>query len=343
MTIKYPSINQFKNVIRTVKDKTCYRGKDDNDQPIFVDATLPVISFTGAVKIHGTNAAWRYHKADDTVTAQSRERDLSLTSDNAGFCAYTLKNIDLIKQFCKDIVGDNDLVVVYGEWAGKGIQSGVAVSQLDKMFILFGIRVRSGDTETWLDTHEMEYHVSVRYALTFLNENSIYLITQFPTYSIDIDFNDPSAVQNQIIDMTIAVETECPVGKYFGVSGVGEGIVWSHNSDEHGFLQFKVKGEKHSNSKVKVLVPVDEEAFAKVKDFVDAYVTEARLNQGIHVMKSEMQLEPIDKNVGSFLKWVVSDTIKEEQQSIVANDLDPKKVAKEISNVARKWFFEHHG
>jgi hypothetical protein len=38
----------------------------------------------------------------------------------------------------------------------------------------------------------------------------------------------------------------------------------------------------------------------------------------------------------------VGDVIKEEQQSIVQNDLDVKKIAKEIGNVARKWFMQKY-
>lgn len=339
MTIKYGSIEQFKHVIRQVKDKTNYKGKDADGNPIYVDSVLPTIKFNGTVKIHGTNSGIRFTKNSGLV-AQSRERDLSLTADNAGFYAYVMKNEVFFRNICEQLIGDNDTVVIYGEFAGKGIQKGVAVSELDKMFVVFGVRYVKDDISTWEDVHDLQHTFENYFSIATLNSNQVYVITQFQTYELVIDFNNPSAVQNEMIALTEKVEQECPVGKYFGVSGVGEGIVWSHNSPEYGFLQFKVKGEKHSNSKVKTLAPVDEEAFAAVKDFVATYVTESRLEQGIHVMKSELQLEPIDKNVGAFIRWVTNDTIKEEENSILQNSLDPKKIAKEISNVARKWYFE---
>ena len=59
-TIKYPSIELFKSLIRKVKDRANYRGKDENGNPIYVDSVLPVITFTGTVKIHGTNAGIRF-------------------------------------------------------------------------------------------------------------------------------------------------------------------------------------------------------------------------------------------------------------------------------------------
>ncbi len=59
-------------------------------------------------------------------------------------------------------------------------------------------------------------------------------------------------------------------------------------------------------------------------------------------MKNEMELEIDSKNLGTFIKWVVGDVIKEERQSIVQNGLDIKKIAKEIGNVSRKWFMQKY-
>ena len=50
-----------------------------------------------------------------------------------------------------------------------------------------------------------------------------------------------------MIEITEAVENECPVGKHFGVSGVGEGVVWTCVSEgwNDSGTWFKVKGEAH--------------------------------------------------------------------------------------------------
>jgi hypothetical protein len=125
----------------------------------------------------------------------------------------------------------------------------------------------------------------------------------------------------------------------FEYNSTGEGIVISHNGQR--FYQFKSKGTKHQNSKVKTLNPVDEEMMRSVKEFAENFVTEARLQQGIEVMKSEMQLEPIPANTGSFIKWVTGDVFKEEQENILTNNLDPKKVAREIGTLARVWYLEN--
>lgn len=340
MTIKYPSIAGYKEVIRKVKERATYRGKDAEGNAIYEACTLPAIDFRGTVKIHGTNAGIRYTAADDSLVPQSRERDLSLTADNAGFYVYVMQHEKLFSSIAKSMMGMAEAVVIYGEWCGKGIQKGVAISEVDKLFVLFGVRVISGETEEWYDTRELEYRMGIDFATSALNEQRVYLITQFPTYDITINFNEPEMSQNKLVELTLAVEDECPVGKFFGVSGVGEGIVWSHNSDEYGFLQMKIKGEKHSNSKVKTIAPVDEESFKAAKDFAETYTTQSRMEQGLHVMKAEQMLEIEAKNVGAFLKWITGDIFKEEQAAVIQNNLDPKKVAKEITNIARRWYFE---
>jgi ATP-dependent RNA circularization protein (DNA/RNA ligase family) len=62
-------------------------------------------------KIDGTNAhVWR---EDGTVKAGSRNRELSLDNDNAGFCAYVLANLDKFNKLF-DLLPDG--AHVYGEW-----------------------------------------------------------------------------------------------------------------------------------------------------------------------------------------------------------------------------------
>lgn len=333
--IKYPSIGQFKNTIQEVARKTRFVGIEDG-VPVYNNNPLPTLTFTGSPKLHGTNSGIRYEK-NGTLTPQSRERDLSLLSDNHGFAAYVLKNADFWKTVCSEIINrddDNDYVVIFGEWAGSGIQAKVAVSQLPKRFYIFGIEfIKEGRRDIWVDYEDLN-----KYVPECINEKvDAYTISQFPNWTIDIDFNSPELVQNKLIELTEEVENECPVGKYFGVSSIGEGIVWSHTS-EFGHYQFKVKGEKHQNSKVKTLAPIDEQAYALAREFAETFVTESRLEQGVFVMKNEMQLDIDIKNLGVFIKWVVGDVMKEESNAMLQSDLNPKKVAQEISKLARNWF-----
>lgn len=347
--IRYRSIDQFKNLIRQVKLATTYDGKDADGNAIYVNRPLPTLEFNVSTKVHGTNASIRYSTVDHKLMAQSRERVLSLTADNAGFYAWTILNEVFWSDVCNDLLvsfPEYDTVVIVGEWSGKGIQKTVAVSEVDKFFYIFSIKLlqsqEDGDVND-LDIVQASAAIESSTGLNteYLNSKRIFLGTQFPIAQIAIDFNQPELAQNKMVEMCLAVEAECPVGKYFGVSGVGEGVVISRADEKYGYLTAKIKGEKHSGKSTGKtnLAPVDEEAIAKVSQWVDTYVTEARLQQGIHVMKAEMQLEVIDKNIGAYLRWLSNDVIREEEQSILVNGLDPKKIAKKVNEVGKRYYF----
>jgi hypothetical protein len=317
---KYPSIEQFRNVIRNVKANHDYQGKDEEGKAIYQHKeNYPTLKFQGTIKLHGTNAS--VVKYFDRLEFQSRERVLSLDEDNAGFMA-TMINKDL--EFLFNQFSAKDYTAIYGEWCGGNIQKGVAINGLEKMFVIFGIMVDGIWVELPKELHK--------------NEIGIYNILQFPTYEIDIDFNAPEMVQNKLIEMTISVEECCPVGKFFNKEGIGEGIVFTCTTNQD--LKFKSKGEKHSASKVKTLNTVDTESMATINEFVELAVTENRLEQGISFFK-ENNIEVDAKNTGQFLGWVVKDVLKEEKDTLEASGLDEKKVKNAIVTKARIWFLNH--
>lgn len=317
---KFPSIEQFRNIIRFVRERHDFQGKDETGEPIYQHTSpYPTIKFKGTVKLHGTNSAIvRYN--DGRTEFQSRERVLNLNDDNAGFMREMLnKHTD----FLFDDVEFDEYIAIYGEWCGTGIQKGVAISELPKMFVIFACKV----DDNWIEFNKSD------------SDQLIFNINDFKTWEIDIDFEHPELSQNQLIEWTLEVEEECPVGKFFGVTGIGEGIVFSANwNDQH--LVFKSKGEKHSASKVKKISSVNVDEINSINEFVDYVLTESRLNQGIEKLK-EAGKEVNQKSTGDFLRWIVNDVIKEEQDTIIENGLDTKKINSAISNKARTWFFNN--
>lgn len=315
---KYSSIEQFRNVIREVKSIHDFKGKDEEGKAIYRHTeNYPTLKFKGTVKLHGTNSSVVKY-SDGRLEYQSRERVLSLEQDNAGFMSEMMPK-DL--SFLFNGINFNDYCAVYGEWCGGNIQKGVAINGLPKMFVIFGIKA----DDKWLELP----------AWLYSNENGIYNILQFDTFEVEIDFNNPKLVQNKIIEMTISVENCCPVGKFFGKDGVGEGIVFTCVDNQD--LKFKSKGEKHSASKVKTLNTVDVELMANINEFVELAVSENRLQQGIsYFNENNIEVEP--KNTGQFLGWIVKDVLKEEADTLTESGLDEKKVKNAIVTKARTWF-----
>lgn len=313
--IKFGSIGQFRNFIKTMQ----YLG-------------WRKINLIGTVKIHGTNSSVGLDLKDNSLFYQSRNRVLSLDDDNYDFAKYIednksefLKIFDEIKN--KINTEKYDSIIIYGELAGKGIQNKVAVSQIDRFFAPFSVIGVNKDTVDQLDV-KLSVNESIRF----------YPVETFGVYNIQLDLDNVHLAQQEIKDLTISIENECPVGKYFGVSGTGEGIVFT---DETKQYSFKSKGEKHSVSKVKVIANVDIEKINKIKDFVDYSVIENRLNQGIEYLK-EMNKELDISSMGDFLRWLANDVLKEEQDVISENGLDNdlKAIMKSVSSKGRKWFMD---
>lgn len=328
--IKYPSTAQFRNVVQHIKNIYQYKGLDDEGNPIIDQSVeLPKIEYQGTVKIHGTNGSLVMFE-DGKIYCQSKERMLAFGCDNAGFWeamqSVDLNNLfDIVKKdyYAANGVEANYPIIIAGEWAGQNIQKSVAVNGLHKFFCIFGVKV--GDNWQPLDDY-----VDLKDT-----ENYIFNSLQFETYSVVIDFNNPLDTQNKLIEITEAVEAECPVGKFFGNIGVGEGVVWKPRNRElvvDSGSWFKVKGDKHSSSKVKKLASVDTEKLESIKEFVGYACTESRLEQGIQEVGLDIKL------VGEYIGWINRDIFKEEADTLKANNLEMKDCGRDISTVARKFY-----
>jgi hypothetical protein len=338
---KFPSIDQYKNVITNIRQ---YCKK--HEQP------LPTLTFEGTIKLHGTNGGIGLNLATGELWAQSRERIITPYDDNAAFAKFVEANKDQWRTFLASVI-ESDVVklegaqfavesfqkarvVIFGEWAGPNIQKGVAISQIEsKSFFPFDIKVYipgADDEDVLVLTYDpMDFPM-----LTLIPDT--YRIGSFQTHTLDIDFARPQDFQNELVDLTLKVEENCPVAAEFGQSGVGEGIVWYNR--ETG-LRFKVKGEKHSMSKVSTVKPISEEELARIstiKNFVDTVVTDNRLNQGLDKLR-EMGKPLTVQSTGEYIKWVVGDVLKEEMDLIVASMLDKKELNPAMSNKAKDFYF----
>ncbi|KAF0686933.1 Aste57867_21281 [Aphanomyces stellatus] len=340
--IAFPSIEQYRHVIATVKHQATYVGRDDQDRPVYDDTQpLPVLTFQGTTKLHGSNTAVVFHPESDDVTFQSRSRQIAVGDDFMGFAAHMTTHrasLDAIRRAVVAVVdpatATSATLAVFGEWCGGPIQRGVALAELPKMFVVFAVRV--GDDQ-WLDLS------LVRDTIEFPDAR-IFHIHRFGTWTIEIDFTSPEDAQVELERITTAVEAECPAGKHFGVSGIGEGVVWKCVTDPSSRFWFKVKGREHESgggaaktAKKSNAASVNPEQVASLQAFVDHVVSEGRLYQGLSVL-NERGIERTVKATGEFVKWIQQDVLKEDADTMAANAFETKHVMAPIARKASDWF-----
>jgi len=330
--IKFPEINQFRNVVKEVQRTSAFVGTTfHGDEVLDYTQPKPVIPYRGTVKLHGTNAAVVFDLINDECHIQSRKRIISWKDDNAGFAAFMEPKLAELQKTLPDLwpVEGHNVVAVFGEWCGGSIQKGVALNQVDKMFVIFAVK----HNDRWLSPSERE--------CIDLPELGIYSNTRFATFWSTIDFNNPEEIQNQLAELTKLVEAKCPVSAFFGANGIGEGIVWTPVEPKwnHSRFWFKVKGEKHSTSKVKTLAAVDVEKVNSIKEFVTTVVTDNRCNQGMHEITNGDPEAFTQKDIGTFIRWVFEDIVKEESDVIQASGLEKKEVGSAVAKAAKTWLF----
>jgi hypothetical protein len=327
----FPSIDQFSHVRRNVLWKAQYRGQDPNDEPIMDrTALMPTLSYEGTVKLHGTNAGVVFENGGITY-CQSRENIITPEKDNAGFakwfCALSQEDLDVIRS---NFPADWQKVAVYGEWAGQGIQKNVAISALPKAFYIFAAKtiIENDDEGEWLNVRNWKL------------PQGIYNIYNFQTFKIYINFESPEPSVAEINKWVLDVEAECPVGKAFDVSDIGEGIVFRCTAKEWESSRywFKAKGDKHSNSKVRKLATVDIQKYETEQSFISAVLDEGRLEQAFNWL-SENNKPQDQTSIGDFIRWIFNDVIKECSPEMQASNIQEKDLGKLLAGPAKKWFF----
>ena len=323
---KFPKIVQYRNIIKSLKLKKTFVGLDENEKPIYDSSRkLGKVKFRGKEKLHGSNGAIILDFVNDTWSAQSRGRVLSEEFDNAGFYKFVEERIDEIKNSCSKLRVFYDKLVIYGEWAGGSIQKGVALNQLDKMFVVFGLKVFVDGKSNWANPD----------LISEIPELNIYNINRGGEFDIEVNLDNPELAIEEMTKMTLQVEEESPFCKSLGVSGIGEGVVFSIGYD---FEQsFKSKGEKHSKSKVKKLPTVDVEKLKNIDQFVNKHCNEDRMEQGFNIICDTEEKKDMG-GLGDFIRWMNNDIWEEESDEAEENGFERKDMGKRMSPICVRWF-----
>lgn len=339
--IKYPSTGQFRNIVKSVLERNSFAGIDEDGKAIY-DPSIkkPVLTARGTVKLHGTNAGVSYNNTHG-MWAQSKGNIITIEKDNAGFAFHAHSNEDFyvrsLKAFAEkhDVDLDEYTITVYGEYAGTGIQKGMGITNQPKSLFVFGVKVsRPGDEDFksyWINAEDFPTK----------SEINVYNIYDFETYEMEIDFSRPDIAQNKMIEIMLEVEKECPVAKKLGHEGIGEGNVWTVEFKGEVY-RFKVKGKRHSKSKVKVLKKVDNDRLNKIHEVAEKVTPSWRLEQMLSETFDLINGGLIDRSkLGDYIRAVIKDVMKEDLDIIVDAKLEPKDVNKYISQIARDYFFEY--
>ncbi len=342
---KFPSIDQFRHVVDAVTHRAEYIGQSEADTPMY-DRTLckPVLRFHGTVKLHGTNCGVAFDLQAGTIETQSRERILSVDADNMGFAAWAesqegSQDLMLLRQaLLAGVAGAQEGVValrVFGEWCGPGVNGKTAIGKLPTRWVVFAVLATLMDgREVWLAVEQAgaDWKGVQAEGATSL----IHFISDYPRYSIEIDFNDPGSVLDALEELTLAVEAQCPVAKALGGDGIGEGIVWTCQHPFFGYLVFKTKGAKHKGTKSARLVEIAPEVLASLDAFTEAVLTDSRLEQGFDLIVADFGKVTAD-HIGQFLQWVGQDVMKEEADTLKASGLDRKQAMGRVNARAKGW------
>lgn len=296
------------------------------------------------VKLHGT-CGIVIIEPDGKVTAMSREGDMESTKGLKGFGAWVEKN----KDYFASKANPKCRVAIFGEWAGPGVQQGVALSQMkDKVFAVFAIRKVTDEDNT-------QYFVNPPAIRGYIEEENLPGAYVLPWFSktedqlpevYEISWRDTAENLAPLLDRinedVKAVEACDPwVKKVFGIEGTGEGLVlYPHNTrgfENFANLMFKAKGEKHQVLGGTKPVQADPTKAASAEAFATMVVTEARCLQGAAAVNNG---EPgFDfKLVPSFLTWLKADIAKECQAEITAADLTEAEALKACEAAGRAWY-----
>lgn len=284
---------------------------------------LPAISFIAKIKLHGTNGGVIIK--DGEVTAQSRNNHLIGGLDNAGFAAW-VSTVEWLTD--KDIV-------IYGEWAGKGIQERDAITKIDgKMFFVFAV----------LDVETQEMIVDPAEIGKFIpSHKDIKVLPIYEVFMLDVQDRDGAIqVQDWIVEEVSKIgEVDPYVKSNFAIEGPGEGLVAVPVKENgrvdlftYNQLCFKVKSEAHSVQKNKKVASISVES-PDVLSFADMFVTDVRCEQ---MLKEHCGGKADPKLTGTFLKALHEDVIKESKLELETTWLEWKDVVKSVSKRATAWY-----
>lgn len=286
-----------------------------------------VLEIYGTPKLHGTNASIVFYK-DGSTQIQSRNNILNQHQDNMDFYKWmNPERVAFIKSNITELLNKYPMVIVYGEYAGKAIQKNMAISEMERFFAPFAIRLINDYQDFYIVPDMKIFNEELRIFDLFKTEHKITIDKK--------SFDDLSFVET--IDSYVKqYETQDVFAKKFGYKGVGEGIVWHYIIDGAAYF-FKTKIDEFQTKAQKVNKDKSIEEIKEDKRIVEYCLNEARLKQGLDYLK-ENNLEIDLKNIKPFIDFIVKDVLREERRFLEDNAITDKRISKIVGSECANWF-----
>lgn len=295
--------------------------------------------YRGKIKLHGSNAGIHFENGE--MKPQKRSSFITIYDDNCGFAKFVSE---------LSIHNINNNMIVYGEWAGPGVQKTDAVTKIpQKTFFVFSVYDIDNDVMI-IEPEEIEEIVVDIFGENYSNQNIV--VIPWHTDEIELDFSRQNKCQKFIdgimkeVDDVIANEDPY-IKQLYNIEGPGEGLVMygiagqqfdgtAIDADVLFDYIFKAKTESHSVQKSKDRNHVAPERPEGIDDFIDMFYTEQRFEQMLNQIGGKATRE----KTGEFMKAVMSDVYRESEQEILLADFEWKDVPKYAAPTVKNWWFK---
>ncbi|KAF4628855.1 hypothetical protein G7Y89_g9297 [Cudoniella acicularis] len=336
----FPKIFKVSDAVEKYKKSKEFESLEEKIE--FHSAVIPLV---GTVKLHGAHADIVIDRNDDIVLQSRNMVGLTMEKDVYDI-AKTLvpleKRLKALKKRYRerfrtlnpDVEIDEEYpTIIAGEWIGPGVQKNVAISKIaDRHFVILSVSINNA----WLPDE--------LYANIDLEAAGIYNISRGGFYHEELDLKNIAKSTEILQNHTLEVEKECPFAKTFGISGIGEGIVWkmAHPLGSDARYWFKTKGPLHAvtmTEKLKKDTSGKKNKLAKANEFAQAVVTKNRLQQGWDYM-SEMRIRRDMKGIAVYIKWMWEDVNAEEKEEMERLEVDKDILQKKVVWLSKEWYLQ---